>query len=67
MSAFGSRLRQLDLFLEEPPSPAEIDEEQSALQARYDFLAAEWKLPRRASCSRRGARPEASSRMARPT
>ena len=45
MSAFGSRLRQLDLFLEEPPSPAEIDEEQSALQARYDFLAAEWKLP----------------------
>lgn len=45
MSAFGSRLRQLDLFLEELPSPAEIGADQSALQARYDSIAAEWKLP----------------------
>ena len=46
MSAVPSRLRQLDLFLEEPPSPAELGAEQAALQARYDSLAEEWKLPR---------------------
>ncbi|MEO8585723.1 MAG: SprT-like domain-containing protein [Acidobacteriota bacterium] len=45
MSAFLSRLRQLDLFLEDPPSPAELLREQSGLQARYDSLAALWKLP----------------------
>lgn len=45
MSAFLSRLRQLDLFLEDPPSPAELQREQAGLQARYDSLAAQWKLP----------------------
>lgn len=45
MSALSSRLRQLDLFLEEPPSPSELAAEQSALQARYDSLAAERNLP----------------------
>lgn len=45
MSAFGSRLRQLDLFLEEPPSPEETFAAQAALQARYDSLAGAWKLP----------------------
>jgi predicted SprT family Zn-dependent metalloprotease len=46
MSAVPSRLRQLDLFLEEPRSPAELGAEQAALQARYDSLAEKWKLPR---------------------
>src|ERR1017187_5245882 len=46
MSAVPSRLRQLDLFLEEPPSPGELGAEEAALQARYDSLAEQWKLPR---------------------
>jgi predicted SprT family Zn-dependent metalloprotease len=45
MSASPSRLRQLDLFCVEPPSPAETVAAQAALQARYDALAALWKLP----------------------
>lgn len=45
MSASSSRLEQLDLFLEEQPTRAEILAEQSALQARYDSLAGAWKLP----------------------
>lgn len=45
MSAVFLRLKQLDLFLEEPPSRAELGVEQEALQARYDSLATEWKLP----------------------
>jgi hypothetical protein len=45
MSAVPSRLRQLDLFLEEPPSPDELDVEQAALQVRYEVLAAAWTLP----------------------
>jgi predicted SprT family Zn-dependent metalloprotease len=46
MSAVPTRLRQLDLFLEEKPSSADLGAEQAALQARYDALAVEWKLPR---------------------
>src|SRR5664280_2136216 len=46
MSAVPSRLRQLDLFLEEPPSSGELGAEEAALQARYDSLAEQWKLPR---------------------
>ena len=46
MSAVPSRLRQLDLFLEEPLSPAELGADQAALQTRYDSLAETWKLPR---------------------
>jgi predicted SprT family Zn-dependent metalloprotease len=45
MRAFGSRLRQLDLFLEESPSPDETLAAQAALQGLYDSLAAAWKLP----------------------
>jgi hypothetical protein len=45
MSAVASRLRQLDLFLEDAPSPTALGAEQAALQARYDALAAEWSLP----------------------
>jgi predicted SprT family Zn-dependent metalloprotease len=45
MSAVASRLRQLDLFLEEAPSPLALGAQQAALQARYDALAAEWTLP----------------------
>jgi len=45
MSAAPS-LRQLDLFPEEPPSRAELGAEQATLQARYDALAEQWKLPR---------------------
>jgi hypothetical protein len=45
MSAVSPRLRQLDLFLEEPPPSAERGAEQAALQARYDSLAATWMLP----------------------
>ena len=45
MSAAPTRLMQLDLFHEESPSADELGAEQAGLQARYDSLAAEWKLP----------------------
>ncbi len=45
MGASLTRLTQMDLFLEEPPTPAETSREQANLQARYDSLAATWKLP----------------------
>jgi predicted SprT family Zn-dependent metalloprotease len=45
MNAVSTRLKQLDLFLEETPSPAELGAGQEALQARYDSLASEWNLP----------------------
>ncbi len=45
MSAVPSCLEQLDLFLEAPPSSAELGAEQAALQARYDAFASTWMLP----------------------
>jgi predicted SprT family Zn-dependent metalloprotease len=44
VSAAPSRPCQLELFCEGPPSDAP-GAEQAALQARYDALAAEWRLP----------------------